>query len=200
MSIIALLLFLVLAIVDWSAVAQEQKDTEYVAKPATLAALIFFAATGSNPSPWLIGALLCGLLGDIYLMLPGNFFVAGLIAFLIGHLFYIVDFEAGLFWRLVWFAALGAAMLPVVRRILAAIQDETLKPGVVAYMAAITFMGASAIASGSICAIAGALLFIGSDTLIAWDRFVERIPKGHLYVMATYHLGQLGLVLALRNG
>jgi len=200
MSVITLLLFFVLAIVNWSAAAQEQKDVEYVAKPATLAALVLFAATGSDPSLWLIGALVCGLLGDVYLMLPGNFFVAGLAAFLLGHFFYIADFDAGFVWRVIWFVVLGAVSMPITSKILAAIKDESLKPGVMVYTAVLTFMAASAIASGSFCAAVGALLFLGSDTILAWNRFVEPIPKAHFYVMVTYHLGQFGLALALRGG
>jgi uncharacterized membrane protein YhhN len=52
-------------------------------------------------------------------------------------------------------------------------------------------------ARSSALAIAGALLFYGSDALIGWTRFVGDFPGSRVLVMATYHLGQAGLVLGL---
>jgi uncharacterized membrane protein YhhN len=198
MATIALLVFLVIALVDWMAVAQESKSAEYVAKPAALAALLVFAATGEGASSWLIAALALSLLGDVYLMLPANLFAAGLGAFLLGHLAYICDFEASLGWRVFWWLLLGGASVPMGRRIVAAVVDEALRPAVVVYMAVLAFMVGSAIASGSVVAALGALLFYASDSLLAWNRFVQPVPQAHLWVMITYHLGQLGLVVALR--
>ena len=49
--------------------------------PAPEAGLCFFVA-----------ALICSLTGDVLLMLPSDLFVAGLAAFLAGHLCYLVGF------------------------------------------------------------------------------------------------------------
>ena len=43
----------------------------------------------------------------------------------------------------------------------------------------------------------GAALFVASDAMIAWDRFVAPFPAADLGIMVTYHLGQAGLVLSL---
>jgi uncharacterized membrane protein YhhN len=66
-------------------------------------------------------------------------------------------------------------------------------------MAVISLMVASAIASGSLTASIGALLFFASDAMIALRRFVTRFNGDQLAVIVTYHLGQLLLVLALRG-
>lgn len=198
METISLLAFFVFAGLDWVAVSQENLSLEYVAKPAALAALIVFAATG-NPHPLLIAALCLGLLGDVYLMLPLDLFIAGLSAFLVGHLAYIADFHAPLGWRLVWFAVMIAATYPVSRRLMKAITDGGLRIAVVVYMAVISFMAASAIASGSFAAALGAILFVVSDALIAWDRFVAKKEWARVAIIVTYHLGQFGLVYALRG-
>src|SRR5207237_10020609 len=58
---------------------------------------------------------------------------------------------------------------------------------------------ASALASTSSVAIAGAVLFLVSDMLIAWNRFVHPRPWAPLAIIVTYHLGQLGLATALRG-
>jgi uncharacterized membrane protein YhhN len=79
MSTIFLAAFAAFAIIDWIAVSKKHTRLEYFAKPATLAALILYAANGSAASPWLIAALALSLLGDVYLMVPGDLFIAGLV-------------------------------------------------------------------------------------------------------------------------
>jgi len=197
MPYIWLTAFVVFALINWLAAARRNMALEYIAKPAAAAALLLFAASTGSPA-WLIVALACCLLGDVYLMLPGNYFVAGLSAFLLGHIAYNLTFTAGLPERLLWTAAVVVLTLPATIRIVRAVTDRALAFGVVAYMGVICLMAGSAIASGSLLASAGALLFIASDTLIAWDMFVKKVPRAHLWVMVSYHIAQLFLVFALR--
>ena len=114
---IILLAFAAAAVIDWIAVAQERRELEWIAKPAALALLLLWAATGPATSWAVLAALAFSLLGDVYLMLPGNFFVAGLAAFLVGHLFYIDAFTAPLVWRAVWSVVVLAASAPIGLRI-----------------------------------------------------------------------------------
>jgi len=58
-------------------------------------------------------------------------------------------------------------------------------------------MLATALAVGNPLAAAGAGLFVASDSMIAWNRFVAPVPKASLLIMITYHLGQAGLVASL---
>ena len=99
MSALIFLAFVAAAVVDWIAVAQGRQQLEWIAKPAALALLLLWAALGAAPSWALIAALAFSLLGDVYLMLPANLFVAGLAAFLVGHLAYIDAFHAAFTWR-----------------------------------------------------------------------------------------------------
>jgi uncharacterized membrane protein YhhN len=41
----------------------------------------------------------------------------------------------------------------------------------------------------------GALLFFASDSILAWDRFLNPLPHARFRVMLTYHLGQIGIIL-----
>jgi uncharacterized membrane protein YhhN len=41
----------------------------------------------------------------------------------------------------------------------------------------------------------GAVLFYASDSMLAWDRFLKPLPHARLWVMVTYHLGQIGIIL-----
>jgi uncharacterized membrane protein YhhN len=68
---------------------------------------------------------------------------------------------------------------------------------VAVYMLAIGAMVVLAVGSWSTLAGIGALLFLASDTLLGWGRFVGSAPGGRVLVHATYHLGQALLVLAL---
>jgi uncharacterized membrane protein YhhN len=197
-SSLCLPIFVLSAVADWMAVAQGRTTIEYVAKPAALAALIGYAATAPAPSAGLLIALLLSLLGDVYLMLPANLFVAGLGAFLLAHVAYIAELDAAWSARLLWWVAVVAAAFPVTRRIMRAIDDATLRPAVATYIAIIALMVASAIASGSPIAAVGATLFFTSDGIIAWDRFVQRLRWARPAIMVTYHVGQLALVIALR--
>jgi alkenylglycerophosphocholine/alkenylglycerophosphoethanolamine hydrolase len=200
MAMASLVGFLAFAVVDWVAVARQVKRVEYVAKPAALVALLIYAAMGPAASPWLLAALVLSLCGDVALMLPADFFVVGLAAFLLAHVAYIIDFEATLSARVVWLAIVLAVASPLARRIIRCIGDTSLRLPVGVYMVAIALMVASAAASGSALAAAGAILFFSSDTVIAWNRFVRPFAWAQPVIMVTYHVGQLALATALRAG
>ena len=151
---------------------------------------------------WFVVALVLSMLGDVFLMLPRDLFVAGLSSFLLGHVAYVVGFRvhggsAGA-WVL---AAMAVLVVDIVlaRPIVGAVRarhGDLLIP-VVAYMLVISAMVSAAVATGVALAIAGAALFFASDTLIAWNRFVQPRPWMPLAIIVTYHVGQAGLVLSL---
>ena len=64
-------------------------------------------------------------------------------------------------------------------------------------MTVIASMTVSAIAGGTGFGIAGAVLFLTSDSLIAEHRFVAARPWQPVAIMVTYHLALAGLVLGL---
>ena len=204
---VALVLAAVFAVANWVAKATQDKRVEYVAKPATLVSLIVVAAT-IDPNDeaqrwWFVAALVFSLAGDVLLMLPSDQFVAGLAAFLVGHVCYVVGFwldPPGAVAVVVAAVIVLACVAPIAIRILRALragdQREFVGP-VAAYIAVITAMVVSAGASGNVVATAGAALFAGSDSMIAWDRFVRSFPLAPVAIMVTYHLSQALLVLSL---
>lgn len=197
MGILILGGFVLFAVADWIAVANGWKSAEYVAKPAALAFLLLYAALQPDASWLLIAALMFSLLGDVYLMLPIDLFIAGLTAFLVGHVAYVFAFDVGLLARVLWLVIVAVAASPLAYRILTSVRPDSMRAPVAGYMAVISLMVASAIAAGSASAIAGALLFFASDAMIAWDRFVAPFPGARVAIIVTYHLGQLGLVYGL---
>lgn len=192
----------VFAVADWVAVARGSKLLEYVAKPATTALLAGVALTlvpeDETRRLWFVAALVLCLAGDVFLMLPKDRFVAGLASFLLGHLAYVAGFGLGEAWPWILGVAVVAAAVgtPILRALLAKGDKELVGP-VVAYMAVITVMVACAIGTGDAVAIAGAALFMGSDSLIAWNRFVRPLAWAPVTIMVTYHLGLTGLALSL---
>ncbi len=199
MATVCLIAAVIFAVTDWIAVAQQRRLLECLAKPATLGFLVLYAALGPHASWYLVAALILSLLGDVYLMLPDELFPAGLLAFLLGHLAYVAAFDTTPLARTVWFVVVAVASLPLALRIIRSVPDPPLRVGVGVYMAVISLMVGSAIASGEMVATAGALLFFLSDALIAVDRFVTPFAAARLAIIVTYHLGQFLLVLALRQ-
>jgi uncharacterized membrane protein YhhN len=197
----------VLAVGDWLAVGRKSTPLEYVCKPGTLAALAVVAITldpvDGDVRSWFVAALVLSLLGDVFLMLPSDRFVAGLASFLLAHVAYVVGFTRGGGSIL----AVVVAAIPVVMvaallgarflRAVARAGDRELVGPLVAYMAVIAAMVSFALASGNALAAIGAVLFMASDSLIAETRFVQPRPWGPLAIIVTYHLGQAGLTLSL---
>jgi len=204
---IALAAAAVFAICDWHSRLRHNRSLQYFAKPAALVALICVVLlvdpADATRRAWFVAALACGLAGDVLLMLPSDRFVAGLAAFLVGHVLYIAGFMTdppSSTAVLVCVAAVVAAMVPVSVRILAGLRSGghgALVGPVAAYMVVIGAMWASALGSGIWIAGAGGGLFVASDSLIAWDRFVRPMRWAGVAIMVTYHLAQAGLAFSL---
>jgi uncharacterized membrane protein YhhN len=197
----------VLAVLDWIAVARGTRALEYVAKPGATLALVGVAATleplhGDTRTLFVL-ALLASLAGDVFLMLPGDRFVAGLASFLVAQALYTAGFAlhgGSAADYLVGALVATALVVPLSLRFVGALRRSDrggLVPPVAVYMGAIGAMAASAVASGNAFAVVGALLFVTSDALIAETRFVGARPWGPVAIMVTYHLAQAGLVLSL---
>lgn len=206
--VLLLAMTLTVAVVDWIAVTVGNKGLEYVAKPGTMvlliATVVVMEPTDATARWFFVAALVLSMIGDIFLMLPDRekYFVFGLGAFLLGHLAYVpglVLLSFGATGFLAGLAFVILAMATVGRRVVTAVkgaQPDLLVP-VMVYMGVISLMVACAFATAKPIAIVGALLFYLSDSLIAWNGFVKPFRNASLAIMVTYHLGQIGLVLAL---
>lgn len=197
---------LVLAVADWWAVATARRSAEYVLKPLVMVALIAATVSLDDPSSsavrwWMVAGLVCSLAGDVFLMLD-DLFVPGLASFLVGHVAYIValwnvgvdivPLGVGLVAVAVLVATIGVRIVRGARG-----HDPRLGGPVGLYIGAISLMVASAIGTLVPAAIVGALLFYASDACIGWSRFGNDFRRARLWIITTYHLGQVGLVLSL---
>lgn len=173
----------------------------YVAKPSVTILIGLIAWAGRPHDPRYRQRLLAGLLlslgGDVFLMLPGPWFVPGLGCFLGAHLAYITAFTAGRGVRLDW-----RPLIPLLA--FAALFLGLLWPGlggmavpVSAYVGAIVVMGWQAgaraleLSSGPArLAAAGAVLFLTSDSVLAWNRFRAPLAWAGPVITLTYVAAQ----------
>ena len=195
------------AVVDWIAVARDRRSLEYVAKPLVMVVLVAAALVidpvDDTARTWFVVALALSLAGDVFLMVPRNLFVPGLVSFLLGHVAYIVGLRhlgtstAGAVAGVVVVAVALPFLAPRILSAIRASEEPEMAAPVTVYMAVISAMVVAAGASGSVLALVAAVSFYVSDALIAWTRFVRDLRHGRVAVMVTYHLAQIGLVLSL---
>ncbi len=175
----------------------------YVFKPLATTAILLIAALAPTPvESFYQAALVIGLglslLGDVCLMFPGErWFTAGLVSFLLAHLAYSAGFltrwqsEWAVAWLIVYGAAgglLGRLILPGAGR---------LRGPVAVYVLAILTMAWLG-AGVSVPAGVGAALFVVSDGLLAYDRFVRQFPSARRLVLTTYWLAQWLIAFSVR--
>lgn len=181
----------------------------YVFKPLTTSLIILFAAlipvpVGQTYRTLILIGLLFSLAGDIFLMLPQDRFVAGLVSFLAAHLAYIAAFISlgGLIWdfpALAGYALYGAIMLSMLWQGLGALRIPVLL-----YIVVILVMGWQALAlwrlyggGTALSAALGAAFFVVSDSILAYDRFRSRCPATRGLVLSTYFVAQTLIALSI---
>ena len=208
-----LALALGIAFGDWFALATGKQWLDYVAKPGVMIGLlasVHFSSLAPPMRMWFSLALLFSLLGDIFLMLPKERFRAGLLSFLLAHLAYIAGFlrQAPPRWDVVPLLPLpiAAGTYMLGRRILAGLSargHQSLRIPVAVYMGVIaamllvawgTWFHPNRPVGASVAVSVGALLFLLSDALLAWNRFVRPLAQARLKVRVLYHVGQVLLV------
>jgi uncharacterized membrane protein YhhN len=197
---------LIIAALDWISVAASVRWLEYSTKPGFMLALVVLAIVmhpaNQTERAFFIIALALGLISDVFLMLPRDLFVAGLAAALVEHLAYISGFRTRELHvgHLVIAAAIAlasaAVIFPTINRALLRDHPKLVGP-VIAYLVVFVLMVASAGGTGSLVALAGALLFFYSDAILAWNRFVKPLPFGRVVNIVPYHVGQALLVASL---
>ena len=221
---VLLVIVFILAALEWVAEHKKIQWAIYFTKPAMMVALIAWALTYSQvlasesmfPFLWffMIGLVFC-LAGDVFLMLPERFFLPGLLAFLGGHVFYIIGFGPILPPPGAYLPAAAVALLLIVlgaviyRKLsqgMSASGNERMRGPVLLYSMVISLMLYAALTRGlggawdptsALWVGVGVALFCLSDILNAWRRFVGHFPNARVMIMMTYHLGQIGLAVGV---
>jgi uncharacterized membrane protein YhhN len=190
----------------------QQEEIAWYLKPF-LIPFLFLAVYFSekfNSKKVLLMALFFSWIGDVVLLFSDHgelYFIAGLLAFLISHLIYILLFTKQLnsrniknisaFWMgigfiILYFSILIFTLFPKL---------GTLKIPVLLYATVITTMLYFAF-KGSLkwtekfgdLILVGAIFFVGSDSILAFDKFYSPIPFNSFLIMSTYCIAQYFIV------
>lgn len=176
------------------------------AKPLLMITLLLYFASASRGYPswrfYVMAALVFSWAGDVFLI-SSEWFIAGLVSFLIAHIFYIIAYQKtgaasgklrpldiikfvayGIVLIWVIYPGLGDLLVPVLIYALV-----LLSMGVWAHKR----RGATSSASFQYVAI-GAILFALSDGLIAINKFAFEIPYERILIMSVYMTAQYLIV------
>lgn len=212
-------------LLDWLAVGFLLRRAERFLKPLAMIMVIIWTLTAAA---WAVDILLVllilaqafGLAGDVLLQFGDRWFLNGLGAFLLGHLFYITllgwmitlnfrtfGFPPQVIWSLLLSLIVWSALLVVFYRIFRPTAPKPTFPRQMWVAIQVYGWTLSALVMLSILFILstptfsklllflplGSYLFFISDLLLGYDRFKRKLPTGRVWVMITYHLAQFSL-------
>lgn len=185
--------------------------SKYLLMPLLAMYVLMHMPRGAAGRSLLLTALVFSWLGDVFLLYTERnelYFMLGLAAFLLAHLAYIFTFlrlrEKPLRKHLLypWIALPIAYALYLCYVLYPGLGDMRIP--VLAYATVITLMciaalfrmGRTPLFSFLFVQI-GAIIFIASDSMIAWNMFYRQIPMAGLLIMTTYIIAQYLIVTGL---
>ena len=204
-------LFWLLAIIDILCIALKKTQIHSFIKPLLMPALmmLFFSSKHHSNKAWIIAGLFFSFIGDVMLLFDQNnslFFILGLASFLITHICYIVWFlkiksnQKSMLSDRPWLAAIVIAYcVGLVFILYPGLGD--LKIPVIIYAVVIGCMLLCSMyvfyktgPSANWYFIAGALLFVASDSILAIGKFLSPFFLSHVLIMLTYCAAQFFIV------
>jgi len=187
----------------------KSSSLKMVFKPLTTLLIIYFAmhqggVSCSQYKILLLAGLGFSLLGDFFLMLPRERFIAGLVSFLVAHLFFITAFvgHAGPFWNLTYLIPVGVYFIFFLVVVLRHTGKMSL-PVIVYAAVLLVFLWQAAGRYGytptptTAFAFWGALLFVLSDSLLAFNKFVKTLKWAPGVLMVLYWAALYFLALSI---
>ncbi len=207
-----LLFFLIILVAHLAGIALNIPLAEYITKPmiVILIGLYFlFQTTGIDSAikKWVLLALMFSWIGDVLLLFQQNdslFFLLGLSAFLVAHIFYILFFHQvrvrekikGRLWIVLIVVVYYVALIALLSSYLGEMKFPVRVYGIVIslmFMLAMHMLFIKDKAAGQRM-MAGALLFILSDSALAINKFYQSFPFAGILIMLTYALAQFFIV------
>lgn len=187
------------------------KRLKFLSKPLLMPLLAFYYYFAADYFyVFVVVALFFGFLGDVFLLNAKKqlIFVAGMISFLIGHLFYInvfiqqIDFNQIELWIFAFIFVYVFLARLVYKKL--SIADHPLKIPALTYMIVLLLMSyISFLRFFSVdgfdfwLPLIGSILFLLSDAIIAFVNFVIKKDKYGSLVMTTYISAQFLIVTGL---
>lgn len=171
------------------------------------------SSTASSYDSYISIGLMLSSCGDAMLELDDNnkdYFIAGLVAFLLAHLSYICAFtsEAIQYTSMlafifiisgIYYAAMMSVLLP-------SVESDLVLPVIVygLVISAMLLFGTARYTSTShtythesrLSSLMGSIIFLLSDTILALDKFAFRITSAKTIIMLTYYIGQMFIAIS----
>ena len=216
-----LILFFTDAVINLWAEYSQQEVLILISKPLLISLLALWYFIQNRPfqhqfERWILVGLLFSIGGDTLLMFVENgpkddrFFLLGLGSFLLAQLSYLTGFlkypgaRTGAVFQRPFLALPFLLYLIVLLSSLWEGIPEAMKLPVAIYALAIVGMAVAAYnlrnkwsITTFLPLIAGVLLFVLSDSLIAINKFGDPIPLARIFIMSTYIIGQYLIVLGV---
>jgi uncharacterized membrane protein YhhN len=203
--------FIILSILYLTGILISLPNLEIYLKPVLLLPLIaaVIIAPGLKNKVILIPALAFSWAGDTLLLLVsknGVFFIYGLIAFLIAHLFYIALFRKELKrevttikWSLqpliiilIYLLILLIILIPHLGGLTIPVIIYAIVISAMLYMA--TLLSFEWPGPSAFYLLSGAICFVASDSILALNKFYHPLPLSGFWIMVTYLYAQGSLV------
>ncbi|MGI6714239.1 MAG: lysoplasmalogenase family protein [Bacilli bacterium] len=211
--LVALIPFVICMIVHLVFCFREHEQARSITKLTLMPALGFYVLMVDRFASWLFLALLLAYLGDIFLLYKNNktVFLAGIISFGLSHLTYMYLLLSRIGWNQLpsWpylvFIPLGLVIANVfLIDLIFKDKAGSLKPVMIIYSFLLTLELAIAIYGATVrfdrfalLLIIGCLLFISSDAYIGITTFLKPASRSHFFIMLTYLLAQVAIVVSL---
>ncbi len=204
-----IIFFLVVLFANLVAVYLNSQILRFISKPLLMPVLSFYLIAQtkmarSNLKAWIMLALFFSWLGDVLLMFENNksvFFLYGLLSFLIAQVFYIIFFHNIRMKEYIRGNALFLLLVVVYYGILISVLSPYLgnmKLPVRIYGVVLSFMLMLAMHTilgknkkAGLWMLLGAILFVTSDSLLAFNKFLSPFNYAGIIIMLTYGLAQL---------
>jgi uncharacterized membrane protein YhhN len=193
---------------------EKKKDRTPLLITKSILSLLFVVTALLQPHPaltyyhdLLIGLIFC-LMGDVCLALPQKkVFVVGLVAFLVGHVFYILSFlsltstpdwmSTGVFIIFGVSALVFFYLRPHLKSFLIPVLIYILVITVMASGAWTVFVKSSLPTLGRTLILVGSFFFYFSDLFVARNKFIKEEYRNRLLGLPLYYAGQFMLAFSI---
>jgi len=202
-------LFLLVLVVNLIAVYSNSESLQFLTKPLLMPLLAIYLllrtnTNNSNLKGWIFLALFFSWAGDIFLLFEergSNFFLFGLSAFLVAQVFYIVFFHnirmreyirgnaLLLLLVIVYYSVLINVLSPYLGNMKLPVRIYGVVLSFMLMLAMHTMLGKNK--KAALWMTMGAILFVVSDSLLAFNKFFSAFNNAGVVTMLTYGLAQL---------
>lgn len=205
------ILFLVLSILNITSIKNQNKPMRIITKSLLMPVLLFsYLCNSSYPSCMIVMALISGFLGDIFLLGSGIFFTLGLLSFLSGHIFYISAFLSPVFLSrtpiYIYIFILPYLIYGfIIYNKLCPFMKSMNIQGLLYFIVLISMSFSSFVRINTVHGyqfwfpFIGSILFVISDTVLAFNEFKSKTICKEIIVMLTYTMAQLLIIIGFIN-